>query len=214
MKFGIFYEHQLPRGWDEYSEHKLLNDSLREIELADQLGFDYAFNYKDGTILNHLKEGAPKGIDVYFDNVGGDISDAVLVKINQFARIVVCGAISVYNATSLPQSLSVQPFLVRNSALMQGLADGYFVLPATLGNYLAEAGTDRPAPAPGSASDGPGRARAVRRQAAHGQHVFLAAREIPRADAGCRLVRHLTEDRERRATRTPQACRRRGRRGQ
>ena len=52
--------------------------------------------------------------------MGGEISDAVLVKINQFARIVVCGAISVYNATSLPQSLSVQPFLVRNSALMQG----------------------------------------------------------------------------------------------
>jgi len=51
---------------------------------------------------------------------GGAISDAVLVKINQFARIVVCGAISVYNSTSPPQSLSVQPFLVRNSALMQG----------------------------------------------------------------------------------------------
>jgi NADPH-dependent curcumin reductase CurA len=65
-------------------------------------------------------------VDVYFDNVGGAVSDAVLVKINQFARIVVCGAISVYNSTSLPQSLSVQPFLIRNSALMQGfIIDNY-----------------------------------------------------------------------------------------
>ncbi|MGB2686142.1 MAG: zinc-binding dehydrogenase, partial [Olleya sp.] len=67
-----------------------------------------------------IAEAAPNGVDVYFDNVGGPISDAVMFSINQFARIIICGAISVYNNTELPTGLSVQPFLVKNSALMQG----------------------------------------------------------------------------------------------
>jgi NADPH-dependent curcumin reductase CurA len=89
--------------------------------LTSDFGFDVAINYKtSGNMRKAIAAACPNGVDVYFDNVGGDISDAVLVKINKFARIAVCGAISVYNATSLPLSLSVQPFLVRNSALMQG----------------------------------------------------------------------------------------------
>lgn len=89
--------------------------------LTSDFGFDASINYKTtGNMRKAISAACPDGVDVYFDNVGGSISDAVLVKINQFARIVVCGAISVYNETSLPQSLSVQPFLVRNSALMQG----------------------------------------------------------------------------------------------
>jgi len=89
--------------------------------LTKEFGFDAAINYKSaGNMRKAIAAACPDGVDVYFDNVGGNISDAVLVKIKQFARIVVCGAISVYNETSLPQSLSVQPFLVRNSALMQG----------------------------------------------------------------------------------------------
>lgn len=96
------------------------SDEKCEI-LTSELGFDAAINYKTTRNMRKaIAAACPDGVDVYFDNVGGSISDAVLVKINQFARIVVCGAISVYNATSLPQSLSVQPFLVRNSALMQG----------------------------------------------------------------------------------------------
>jgi NADPH-dependent curcumin reductase CurA len=66
-------------------------------------------------------------VDIYFDNVGGPISDAVLFNINRLARIVVCGAISVYNNTELPKSISVQPFLVRNSALMQGFIVSNYV---------------------------------------------------------------------------------------
>lgn len=89
--------------------------------LTSDYGFDAAINYKTtGNMRRAISAACPDGVDVYFDNVGGDISDAVLVKINQFARIVVCGAISVYNSTSLPMSLSVQSFLIRNSALMQG----------------------------------------------------------------------------------------------
>jgi NADPH-dependent curcumin reductase CurA len=63
---------------------------------------------------------SPNGVDVYFDNVGGEISDAVLLNINKFSRTINCGAISVYNNTEAPKSMSVQPFLVKKSSLMQG----------------------------------------------------------------------------------------------
>ena len=89
--------------------------------LIRKFGFDEGINYKKTKDMTEaIAAACPQGVDVYFDNVGGDISDAVLLNINQFARIVVCGAISLYNETSLPKSLSVQPFLVKNSALMQG----------------------------------------------------------------------------------------------
>ncbi|XMO86232.1 NADP-dependent oxidoreductase [Algibacter sp. AS12] len=89
--------------------------------LKDKFGFDVGINYNTSKDINtDLKKLAPNGVDIYFDNVGGPISDAVLFNINRFARIIICGAISVYNETELPTSLSVQPFLVKNSALMQG----------------------------------------------------------------------------------------------
>ena len=67
--------------------------------LTQELGFDYAFNYKDGDILSHLREGAPDGLDVYFDNVGGDHLQAAIMHMRPFGRIPLCGAISVYNDT-------------------------------------------------------------------------------------------------------------------
>ena len=89
--------------------------------LKSDFGFDAAINYNTtSNIAEALAAACPDGVDVYFDNVGGAISDAVLFNINKFARMVICGAISVYNETSLPKSISVQPFLVKNSALMQG----------------------------------------------------------------------------------------------
>ncbi|TYB76274.1 NADP-dependent oxidoreductase [Bizionia myxarmorum] len=89
--------------------------------LKSKFGFDAAINYNTSTDMKaDIAKAAPNGVDIYFDNVGGPISDAVLFSINKFARIVNCGAISVYNATELPKSISVQPFLVKNSALMQG----------------------------------------------------------------------------------------------
>jgi len=89
--------------------------------LKSSLGFDEAINYNTTkNMAAAIKEAAPNGVDIYFDNVGGPISDAVLFNINQFARFVICGAISVYNNTELPKSVSVQPFLIKNSALMQG----------------------------------------------------------------------------------------------
>jgi NADPH-dependent curcumin reductase CurA len=67
--------------------------------LIDDLGFDAAFNYKDGPVAAQLREAAPEGIDVYFDNVGGEHLEAAIDSINLHGRIAVCGMISQYNAT-------------------------------------------------------------------------------------------------------------------
>lgn len=89
--------------------------------LKSVFGFDEGINYKSSPDLGKaLASACPEGVDVYFDNVGGAISDAVLFHLNTFARVVVCGAISVYNETSLPKGLAVQPFLIRKRVLMQG----------------------------------------------------------------------------------------------
>lgn len=89
--------------------------------LKSKFGFDAGINYNSSKDLKaDLKNATPDGIDIYYDNVGGPISDAVLFNINKFARIINCGAIAVYNDTEIPESISVQPFLIKNSALMQG----------------------------------------------------------------------------------------------
>ena len=89
--------------------------------LKSKFGFDEALNYN--SFKNSMKDIAkvcPSGVDIYFDNVGGEISDAVMASINKFARIIICGAISQYNATSIPIGPRLQPVLLKNSALMQG----------------------------------------------------------------------------------------------
>lgn len=67
--------------------------------LVDELGFDAAFNYRDGRVREQLAEAAPDGIDVYFDNVGGDHLEAAIGQLKPYGRVAMCGAISVYNAT-------------------------------------------------------------------------------------------------------------------
>jgi NADPH-dependent curcumin reductase CurA len=67
--------------------------------LTDELGFDAAFDYHDGPVRDQLKRAAPDGIDVYFDNVGGEQLEAAIGAMNVHGRITVCGMISVYNAT-------------------------------------------------------------------------------------------------------------------
>ena len=68
--------------------------------VVKELGFDACIDYKAGPVKDGLKAHCPGGVDVYFDNVGGEILDAVLTRINRKARIVICGAISQYNATA------------------------------------------------------------------------------------------------------------------
>ncbi|MEV5019708.1 NADP-dependent oxidoreductase [Streptomyces sp. NPDC053780] len=67
--------------------------------LVDEYGFDAAFNYKDAPVSEQLRAAAPDGIDVYFDNVGGDHLEAAIGSLNLNGRIAICGAISVYNNT-------------------------------------------------------------------------------------------------------------------
>ncbi|GAA2855986.1 NADP-dependent oxidoreductase [Actinoplanes cyaneus] len=70
--------------------------------LIDDLGFDAAFNYKDSSVRDQLRAAAPDGIDVYFDNVGGDHLEAAIKFLNKYGRVALCGAISQYNETSAP----------------------------------------------------------------------------------------------------------------
>lgn len=88
--------------------------------LTEELGVDAALNYKNTEWRQALREGCPKGIDVYFDNVGGEISDAVLPLLNHGARIVICGQISLYNLDKPDVGPRPQPSLLVNSALMKG----------------------------------------------------------------------------------------------
>ncbi|AKD04539.1 NADP-dependent oxidoreductase [Pontibacter korlensis] len=89
--------------------------------LKDELGFDEAINYKTtGSIKEAISNACPDGIDVYFDNVGGEISDAVYLRLNNFARIAVCGQIAYYNSTTVPTGMRVEPILLKKSALMKG----------------------------------------------------------------------------------------------
>ena len=89
--------------------------------LKTHFRFDEAINYNSSdNMVEAIKKACPSGVDIYFDNVGGTISDAVLFTINKYARIVQCGAISIYNETKMPKSIPVHTFLIRKSALMQG----------------------------------------------------------------------------------------------
>lgn len=89
--------------------------------LIDELGFDAAIDYKNENVKKALRQTCPKGIDVFFDNVGGDILDDVLTQINMRARIVICGAISQYNNTTPVKGPSNYLSLLVNRARMEGI---------------------------------------------------------------------------------------------
>ena len=93
--------------------------------VTEDLGFHAAFNYKDGPVHKQLAQHAPDGIDVYFDNVGGDHLEAAIAHMNNFGRIAMCGAVSQYNAAKpspgprnmwlvVPRRLRLQGFIVRD----------------------------------------------------------------------------------------------------
>lgn len=107
------------------------------------LGFDACVDYKSQDVKKALRELAPKGVDVYFDNVGGDILDAVLTQIRMKARIVICGAISQYNNTTPMKGPSNYMSLLVNRARMEGMvvfdwAPRYGEAIQAMGTWLAE----------------------------------------------------------------------------
>ncbi|RTY97261.1 NADP-dependent oxidoreductase [Flavobacterium sp. RSP49] len=89
--------------------------------LKEEFGYDEVVNYKTNTNMKStIAKLCPNGVDVYFDNVGGSISDAVIENLNFHSRIALCGQISLYNSTEIPMGPRIQPMLLTRSVLMQG----------------------------------------------------------------------------------------------
>ena len=110
--------------------------------VVKELGFDACVDYKAGNLQRDLKEACPKGIDVNFENVGGEVFDTVLAMMNAFSRIIVCGLISGYNATTPYEMKNIRSVLV-NRIRMQGMIvfdwkDRYGEAVAGLAALLAE----------------------------------------------------------------------------
>ncbi len=111
--------------------------------LTEELGFDGAIDYKNENVAKGIKEHCPKGIDVYFDNVGGEILDAALGRLRMHARVVICGAISQYNNTTAIKGPSNYLSLLVNRATMQGMvvmdyAKDYRMAAQEMGGWMAE----------------------------------------------------------------------------
>jgi len=101
--------------------------SAEKVELlTSKYGFDAAFNYKDGDVTELLREAAPDGIDLYFDNVGGDHLSAALDSFRDGGRAALCGSIANYNSTGAPVGITGLTNMVTRGLMMKGF---------TLGNY-------------------------------------------------------------------------------
>ena len=111
--------------------------------LIEELSFDGAIDYKSEDVIAGLKRECPKGVDVFFDNVGGDILDAVLSRLNFKARVVICGAISQYNNKEAVKGPANYLSLLVNRARMEGFvvmdyADRYAAAGQEMAGWLAK----------------------------------------------------------------------------
>ena len=89
--------------------------------ITDQFGYNSAINYKTSKSLRkEIAAACPDGVDVYFDNVGGEITDAVVANLNNHSRFVLCGQISQYNNTRIPTGPPILPVLLIRSVMLQG----------------------------------------------------------------------------------------------
>jgi NADPH-dependent curcumin reductase len=111
--------------------------------VVNELGFDACIDYKAGGVKEGLKAYCPNGVDVYFDNVGGDILEAVLTRLARHARIIICGAISQYNNTEAVKGPANYLSLLVNRARMEGMvvfdyAERFPAAVAELAGYLKD----------------------------------------------------------------------------
>lgn len=111
--------------------------------IVEELGFDAAIDYKKGTLKADMKRTCPDGIDVYFDNVGGEILNTALTRLNMHARIVICGAISQYNNTEEVKGPSNYLSLLVSRARMQGMvvfdyAKDYGIAAQEMGGWIQQ----------------------------------------------------------------------------
>ena len=111
--------------------------------VVNEMGFDACIDYKNGDVREGLKTHCPDGVDIYFDNVGGEILDHVLARLRRKARIIICGAISQYNATSAVQGPKNYLSLLVNRARMEGIvvfdyAERYPIAIAEMATYLKD----------------------------------------------------------------------------
>jgi len=107
--------------------------------LVDTLGFDDAIDYKNEDVAERLKELAPNGINVFFDNVGGDILDAALDNLAMRAKVVICGAVSQYDDMDNVTGPSLYLRLAERQSSMEGFAVFHF--PESFGTATAELGS-------------------------------------------------------------------------
>ncbi|MFC5973371.1 NADP-dependent oxidoreductase [Halomarina salina] len=111
--------------------------------LTDELGFDAGINYQEGDVHAELRAACPDGVDVYFDNVGGPVTDAVFRELNVRSRVVVCGQIALYNATDVPTGPRKLAQLIQKRAKVEGVlvsdyADRYGEAAERLGRWVAD----------------------------------------------------------------------------
>ncbi len=98
--------------------------SAAKVEYLTKLGFDAAFNYRDAPVRDQLKQAAPDGIDVYFDNVGGDHLEAALSRLRRFGRVAMCGAISMYNEGRQSPGPANLPLAIGKQLTLRGFLVG------------------------------------------------------------------------------------------
>jgi NADPH-dependent curcumin reductase CurA len=105
--------------------------------IKEDFGYDAGIDYREGDLVGQLRREAPEGIDVYFDNVGGDHLDAALASMKVLGRIALCGAIAVYNQASLPPGPARLPLAIGKNLTLRGFTIGHHM--KTLPEYIGKA---------------------------------------------------------------------------
>ena len=108
--------------------------------VTGELGFDACLEHRAADFEEQLRVACPEGIDIYWENVGGRVLEAVLPLLNDFARVPVCGLVAWYNATGLPPGPDRTPYLLRQTLTRRLTIRGFIVFDFPRGDFLEEAG--------------------------------------------------------------------------